>query len=62
VTYIILTASVSSSYKHVFFFNFYGYIMFNYFQYFDKSFPTIKEQKTFERNLFNKTHRANGKL
>lgn len=29
-------------------------------QYYDETFPTAKEQKAFEKNLFNKTHRANG--
>ena len=32
------------------------------FQYYDDAFPTTKEQKAFEKNLFNKTHRANGKF
>lgn len=32
------------------------------FQYYDEQFPSAKEQKTFEKNLFNKTHRANGML
>ncbi|XP_014678085.1 PREDICTED: coatomer subunit zeta-1-like isoform X2 [Priapulus caudatus] len=31
-------------------------------KYYDSTFPTFKEQKTFEQNLFNKTHRANGKV
>ena len=31
-------------------------------QYYDDSYPTIKDQKEFEKNLFNKTHRANGRL
>jgi len=31
-------------------------------KYFDKSFGTIKEQKQFEKNLFNKTHRANAEI
>jgi hypothetical protein len=31
-------------------------------QYFDDTFPTTKEQKAFERNLFNKTHRANAEI
>ncbi|XP_050294830.1 coatomer subunit zeta-1 isoform X2 [Anthonomus grandis grandis] len=32
-------------------------------KYYDKSiFPTPKEQKTFEKNLFNKTHRANAEI
>ena len=30
------------------------------FQYYDDTYPTAKEQKAFEKNLFNKTHRANG--
>ena len=36
-------------------------LQFLYFQYYDETFPTTKEQKAFEKNLFNKTHRANGK-
>nr|CAD7568650.1 unnamed protein product [Timema californicum] len=32
-------------------------------KYYDKNvFPTAKEQKTFEKNLFNKTHRANAEI
>ena len=31
-----------------------------FFQYYDDTYPTTKEQKEFEKNLFNKTHRANG--
>ena len=32
-------------------------------KYYDKNvFPTVKEQKTFEKNLFNKTHRANSEI
>lgn len=32
-------------------------------KYYDKNvFPTSKEQKTFEKNLFNKTHRANAEI
>ncbi|RWS09807.1 coatomer subunit zeta-1-like protein, partial [Dinothrombium tinctorium] len=31
-------------------------------KYYDDSFPTAKEQKTFERNLFNKTHRNNSEI
>ncbi|XP_035829254.1 coatomer subunit zeta-1 [Aplysia californica] len=31
-------------------------------KYYDDSFPTAKEQKEFEKNLFNKTHRANGEI
>ena len=29
-------------------------------QYFDDTYPTTKEQREFEKNLFSKTHRANG--
>lgn len=32
------------------------------FQYYDDTFATVKEQKAFERNLFNKTHRANAEV
>ena len=32
------------------------------FQYYDNQFTTTKEQREFEKNLFNKTHRANGNL
>jgi len=28
----------------------------------DNVFPTIKEQKAFEKNLFNRTHRANAEI
>lgn len=32
-------------------------------KYYDKNvFPSVKEQKTFEKNLFNKTHRANAEI
>lgn len=32
-------------------------------KYYDKNtFPTIKEQKAYEKNLFNKTHRANAEI
>jgi len=31
-------------------------------KYYDGTFPTAKEQKTFEKNLFNKTHRANAEI
>ena len=32
-------------------------------KYYDSSiFPTVKEQKTFEKNLFTKTHRANSEV
>ncbi|CAG2102148.1 unnamed protein product [Medioppia subpectinata] len=31
-------------------------------KYFDDTFGTTKEQKAFERNLFNKTHRANAEI
>lgn len=32
-------------------------------KYYDKSvFPTIKEQKAYEKHLFNKTHRANSEI
>ncbi|XP_071942162.1 coatomer subunit zeta-1-like isoform X2 [Antedon mediterranea] len=31
-------------------------------KYYDDSFPTTKEQKAFEKNLFNKTHRANAEI
>uniref|UniRef100_A0A6M2DME0 Coatomer subunit zeta n=1 Tax=Xenopsylla cheopis TaxID=163159 RepID=A0A6M2DME0_XENCH len=32
-------------------------------KYYDKNlFPTIKEQKTFEKNVFTKTHRANAEI
>ena len=32
-------------------------------KYYDKNvFPTAKEQKAFEKNLFNKTHRANAEI
>lgn len=31
-------------------------------RYYDNTFPTVKEQKAFERNLFNKTHRANAEI
>ncbi|KAL5010210.1 hypothetical protein ScPMuIL_012515 [Solemya velum] len=31
-------------------------------KYYDEAFPTVKEQKDFEKNLFNKTHRANAEI
>lgn len=32
-------------------------------KYYDKNvFPTVKEQKQYEKNLFNKTHRANAEI
>lgn len=32
-------------------------------KYYDKNIlPTVKEQKTFEKNLFNKTHRSNTEI
>uniref|UniRef100_A0A0B7BAJ0 Coatomer subunit zeta n=1 Tax=Arion vulgaris TaxID=1028688 RepID=A0A0B7BAJ0_9EUPU len=31
-------------------------------KYYDETFPTSKEQKAFEKNLFNKTHRANAEI
>lgn len=31
-------------------------------KYYDSTYPTIKEQKAFEKNLFNKTHRANAEI
>ena len=31
-------------------------------KYYDDQFPTAKEQKTFEKSLFTKTHKANGEI
>ncbi|CAG2202862.1 COPZ [Mytilus edulis] len=31
-------------------------------KYYDDQFPTSKEQKAFEKNLFNKTHKANSEI
>lgn len=31
-------------------------------KYYDQTFPSTKEQRTFEKNLFNKTHRANAEI
>ncbi|KAL4228820.1 Coatomer subunit zeta-1 [Mactra antiquata] len=31
-------------------------------KYYDDQFPSTKEQKTFEKNLFSKTHRANAEI
>lgn len=31
-------------------------------RYYDNTFSTVKEQKAFEKNLFNKTHRANSEI
>uniref|UniRef100_A0A6B0UX43 Coatomer subunit zeta n=1 Tax=Ixodes ricinus TaxID=34613 RepID=A0A6B0UX43_IXORI len=31
-------------------------------KYYDNTFPSVKEQKAFEKNLFNKTHRANAEI
>lgn len=30
------------------------------FKYYNQSFPTVKEQKEFEKSLFNKTHKGSG--
>lgn len=35
-------------------------ILANYYD--DETFPTIKEQKAFEKNLFKKTHKANSEI
>lgn len=32
-----------------------------YLQYYDDTYPTVKEQKAFEKNIFNKTHRTDSK-
>eukprot|EP00048_Salpingoeca_helianthica_P015070 m.224883 g.224883 ORF g.224883 m.224883 type:complete len:179 (+) comp16572_c0_seq1:86-622(+) len=31
-------------------------------KYFDETYPSVKEQKIFEKNLFQKTHRANSEI
>ncbi|XP_077991172.1 coatomer subunit zeta-1-like isoform X2 [Glandiceps talaboti] len=31
-------------------------------KYYDDTFPSVKEQRAFEKNLFNKTHRANAEI
>eukprot|EP00126_Sphaerothecum_destruens_P007373 Sdes_comp19821_c0_seq2m11979 len=31
-------------------------------KYYDSTFPTLKEQKIFEKNIFAKTHRANAEI
>ena len=31
-------------------------------QYYDDTYPSAKEQKVFEKNLFGKTHRENGEI
>lgn len=31
-------------------------------QYYDDTYPTVKEQKAFEKNIFNKTHRTDSKI
>lgn len=31
-------------------------------RYYDSAFPTVKEQKAFEKNLFGKTHKANAEI
>ncbi|XP_070549635.1 coatomer subunit zeta-1-like isoform X2 [Ptychodera flava] len=31
-------------------------------KYYDETFPSVKEQRAFEKNLFNKTHRANAEI
>ncbi|OTF81602.1 coatomer subunit zeta-like protein, partial [Euroglyphus maynei] len=31
-------------------------------KYYNETFSSVKDQKAFERNLFNKTHRANGEV
>lgn len=30
-------------------------------QYYDDTYPSVKEQKAFEKNIFNKTHRTDSK-
>lgn len=31
-------------------------------QYYDDTYPTVKEQKAFEKNIFNKTHRTDSRF
>ncbi|KAF7240316.1 Coatomer subunit zeta-1 [Varanus komodoensis] len=31
-------------------------------KYYDDTYPTVKEQKTFEKNIFNKTHRTDSEI
>ena len=38
------------------------FTIISFVQYYDNTFASAKEQKAFEKNLFNKTHRANGML
>lgn len=37
------------------------YTVLIYLQYYDDTYPTVKEQKAFEKNIFNKTHRTDSK-
>ncbi|XP_010071908.1 PREDICTED: coatomer subunit zeta-1, partial [Pterocles gutturalis] len=30
--------------------------------YYDDTYPSVKEQKTFEKNIFNKTHRTDSEI
>ena len=38
------------------------YLLYVDLQYYDDTYPTVKEQKAFEKNIFNKTHRTDSKL
>lgn len=40
----------------------YSILYFRATQYYDDTFANAKEQKAFEKNLFAKTHRANGEI
>ncbi|XP_072272836.1 coatomer subunit zeta-1 [Pyxicephalus adspersus] len=31
-------------------------------KYYDETYPTVKEQKSFEKNIFNKTHRTDSEI
>ncbi|GAA6065831.1 hypothetical protein cypCar_00019334 [Cyprinus carpio] len=33
-----------------------------YAKYYDDTYPTVKEQKAFEKNIFNKTHRTDSEI
>uniref|UniRef100_A0A674B993 Coatomer subunit zeta n=1 Tax=Salmo trutta TaxID=8032 RepID=A0A674B993_SALTR len=33
-----------------------------YAKYYDETYPTVKEQKAFEKNIFNKTHRTDSEI
>lgn len=37
------------------------FLLMLYLQYYDDTYPSVKEQKAFEKNIFSKTHRTDSK-